>query len=66
MDKIISILSERYNLDAEVIEKMIRSEFDFVSTTMEMGLYQSVRLHHLGVWGIKPLRRIELDEKYNR
>lgn len=62
MDKIISILSDRYNLDQEVIEKVIRSQFDFVSTTMEQGIYESIRLHHLGVFGVKPGRLYKLGK----
>lgn len=70
LDKIINILSIKYNLDPEIVEKVIRSEFDFVSTTMEQGNYESIRLHHLGVFGVKPKRlekmipRDKRDEYY--
>lgn len=56
MDKVISMLSARFNLDPEIIEKVIRSEFDFVSTTMEVGNYESIHLHHLGKFAVKPKR----------
>lgn len=63
-DKIISILSAKYNLDPEIIERVIRSEFQFVKDTMEQGEFESVRLHHLGVFGVKPKRLKDLQEKY--
>lgn len=60
--KIITILAAKHNLDEEVIEKIIRSEFNFVASTMEQGNFESVRLHHLGVFGVKPKRL----ERFNK
>lgn len=67
MDKIIKRLAAKYNLDEEVVEKMVRSEFNFVANTMQQGEYQSVMLHHLGKFAVKPnsITRInKLREKY--
>jgi nucleoid DNA-binding protein len=53
MDKIILILADKYKLDPEVIEKIIRSEFNFVKDTMQEGGLESVHLHHFGKFGVK-------------
>lgn len=62
--KIITILAAKYNLDEEVIERVIRSEFEFVRDTMEQGEFQSIRLHHLGCFAVKPKRLETLQERY--
>lgn len=56
VENIYSKLSVQFDLDNEVIERIIRSEFDFVADTIEQGEFQSIRLHHLGVFGVKPKR----------
>jgi len=68
VEKIYSILSNKFDLDEEVIERVTRSQFQFVTNTMEQGEFQSVRLHHLGVVGCKPARLKELQERneYNK
>lgn len=65
-DKIISILSEKYNLDPEIIEKVIRSQFNFVVDTMQEGNFESIHLHHLGKFAVKPNRLKQLNEQYNK
>lgn len=62
MEKVIKQLSEKYNLPEDVVEKIIRSEFGFVASTMSEGKYDSVRLHYLGVFGVKPNRLKQLHE----
>lgn len=54
MEKIINQLSIKYKIDPEIIEKVIRSEFNFVKDTIERGELESVHLHHLGKFGVKP------------
>lgn len=54
MDKIIKILAAKYELDEEVIEKIIRSQFNFVASTMQEGKFESVHLHHFGKFCVKP------------
>lgn len=67
MDKIIKILAAKYNLSEDVIEKIVRSQFNFVANTMQQGDNESVHLHHFGKFCVKPnaLKRIALlREKY--
>lgn len=61
MDHLIKKLSAKYDLDEDVIEKIIRSEMEFVSCTMGAGEFQSVRLHYLGCFGVKPNRLKQLE-----
>lgn len=63
IDNIYSKLSAKFNLDLEVIEKITRSEFDFAANTMEQGEFQSIRLHHWGVFAVKPKRLEELNDR---
>lgn len=54
MDKIVKKLAAKYNLDEDIIEKIIRSQFNFVATTMQQGEFESVHLHHFGKFCVKP------------
>lgn len=62
--KILTLLAIKYNLSEEVIERVIRSEFEFVRDTIEQGEFESVRLHHLGVFGVKKKRLEDLQKRY--
>lgn len=62
MDKQIEILANKYDLDSEVIERIVRSEFLFVKDMMEQGELDSVHLHHLGKWAVKT-RYIKIKTK---
>ena len=66
IDRIKTILADKYKLDQEVIERITRSQFEFVSTTIEQGEFQSIRLHHLGVFGVKPKRLEQLEDDRRR
>jgi nucleoid DNA-binding protein len=63
MDDIISILAAKYNLDQEVVERLIRSEFEFVANTIESGQFDSVHLHFLGKFAVKPNRLKQLHHE---
>lgn len=64
MDIIVKKLAAKYNLDEEVVEKIIRSQFNFVANTMQVGEFQSVHLHYFGKFACKP-NRIKHFEKIN-
>lgn len=65
MDKVVKLLADKYNLSEDIVEKVIRSEFGFVANTMSEGKYKSVRLHYLGIWGVKPKRLEQLQKNNN-
>lgn len=54
MDKIIKILAAKHKLDEEIVERMVRSQFNFVAATMQQGDFESVHLHHFGKFAVKP------------
>lgn len=53
MEKIIKIIAAKYNIDPEIVEKAVRSEFRFVKDTMEEGELESVHLHYFGKFAVK-------------
>ena len=53
MEEIINQLVVKYNKDYETINKIVRSQFNFVMDTMEEGGLESIHLHHLGKWAVK-------------
>lgn len=66
-NNIITKLSTIYNIDAEVVEKVVKSQFRFVKDTIEQGELQSVHLHYLGKFAVYPNRIKKLeDEGYIR
>lgn len=58
---IFNKLAVEFNLDSEIIEKIVRSEFEFVMNTMEEGNFESVHLHKLGKYAVKPNRLKQLN-----
>lgn len=66
--EIIGKLSLEFNLDKEIIEKVIKSQFYFVYTAIEQGEFDSVHLHKWGKYACKPLRLEQFKytkEQYN-
>lgn len=61
MDKIIQNLSNKLDIKEDLIEKVIKSEFEFIVDTIREGK-ESVHLHYLGKFCIKPnaIKRIQL------
>lgn len=69
IDKIVKTLAAKYKLDEDIIEKIIRSQFNFVASTMQEGEFQSVHLHYLGKFCVKPnavKRATEIKEIKNK
>tara|TARA_R110001583_G_scaffold23375_2_gene86469 strand:- start:948 stop:1151 length:204 start_codon:yes stop_codon:yes gene_type:complete len=56
MDSIIKQLAKEYDLPPFVIESIVRSEFKFVKDCMETDECVKIRLHHFGVFKVKPKR----------
>ena len=54
MKDIIKQLSKEYDLPDFVIESIVRSEFKFVKDCMETDECVKIRLHHFGVFKVKP------------
>lgn len=63
MNNIIKIIAGRLGIDEEIVEKAVRTEFKFVAETMQAGEFQSVHLHFLGKFAVKPNALKRLDDK---
>jgi nucleoid DNA-binding protein len=63
MDDIIKELSEKYDLPDFVVESIIRSQFKFVKDCMETDECVKIRLHHFGVFKVKPKRLYIINAK---
>tara|TARA_Y100001938_G_scaffold143552_1_gene216495 strand:- start:23448 stop:23651 length:204 start_codon:yes stop_codon:yes gene_type:complete len=53
---LIEQLAEKYDLPDFVVESIVKSQFKFVQDKMEEGECAKVRLHHFGVFKVKPKR----------
>lgn len=56
MDNIINKLALKYNMDSDLLERIVRSEFKFIADTMSEGNYESVHLQYFGKVAVKPKR----------
>lgn len=54
--ELIKQLAEEYDLPTFVVESIVKSQFKFVQNRMEEGECAKVRLHHFGVFKVKPKR----------
>ncbi len=53
---IIDNLAQEFNLQPHIVEKIVKSQFKYVSKIMREKKLEAVRLHYLGVFAIKPSR----------
>ena len=63
MKDIIKQLAKEYDLPPFVIESIVRSEFKFVKDCMETDECVKIRLHHFGVFKVKPKRLYIINGK---
>jgi len=54
--ELIKQLAGEYDLPTFVVESIVKSQFKFVQNRMEEGECAKVRLHHFGVFKVKPKR----------
>ena len=66
IDQIIAKLAAELNQPEEVVEKVIRSQFDFIANTMREGKAESVRLHYFGIFGVKQKAKERIDKLRER
>jgi nucleoid DNA-binding protein len=63
---LIEQLAEKYDLPSFVVESIVKSEFKFVQNRMEEGNCAKVRLHHFGVFKVKPKRLYIINKNTNK
>jgi hypothetical protein len=66
--EIVAQISKELKQPPHVIERIVRHQFKFVMEQMQEGKYQNIRLHHLGVFGVKPgrLYKLGIDDPRTR
>tara|TARA_R110000824_G_scaffold57933_1_gene157225 strand:+ start:374 stop:580 length:207 start_codon:yes stop_codon:yes gene_type:complete len=64
--KVIEQLSTKYALPTFVVESIIKSQFKFVQDKMAEGKCAKVRLHHFGVFKVKPKRLYIINKNTNK
>lgn len=62
MQKYIREIAIKNNLDEDVVNRIVRSQFEFVKEVITSGDFQPIRLHHLGLFAAKPS---QLDKRMN-
>jgi len=62
---IIEKLAKEYDLPEYVVESIVKSQFKFVQDKMEQGECAKVRLHHFGVFKVKPKRLYIINKETN-
>ena len=60
-DKIYRELAKKLGIPFEKVEKVCRTQWEFVMKTIEEGEKKSVRLKYLGIFGVKAKRQEYLD-----
>ncbi|QDP52791.1 MAG: hypothetical protein Unbinned838contig1000_42 [Prokaryotic dsDNA virus sp.] len=60
---LIEQLAEKYDLPDFVVESIVKSQFKFVQDKMEEGECAKVRLHHFGVFKVKPKRLYIINQE---
>ena len=60
---VIKELATKYDLPEFVVEDIVKSQFKFVHTQMQNEDLVKIRLHHFGVFKVKPKRLYSINEK---
>lgn len=66
MEEVIKELAKEYDLPDFVIESIVKSQFKFVCNKMEDDQCTKIRLHHFGVFKVKPKRLYVINGKKNK
>ena len=53
---IIGNIADDFSMQPHIVEKIVKSQFHFVAHVMREKTLEPIRLHHLGVFAIKPNR----------
>lgn len=64
MDNLIDKVAAELNIDPDIVEKAVRSQFKFVKDVMESGNMRSVMLPYFGKFAVKEGRLNNLPEDF--
>jgi hypothetical protein len=62
-EQIYRQLSKKFNIHFDVVEKVCRTQIEFVVRVMEKGGKESIRLKYLGIFGVKTGRELYVKVK---
>ena len=54
--EIIYYLANKYNLPLKTIDKMINSQFKYISKVMRIGDFEGIRIPYFGLFSVNPNR----------
>ena len=63
---IIDTLAKKYAVSEHVVERIVRSQFKLVLDVMQEQKYETIRLHYLGAFGVKPGRLKQLQKNEDK
>jgi nucleoid DNA-binding protein len=63
-ERINQEIAKELGISPSLVQKMVRSQFEFVKTTMEKGEFETVRLPYFGKFMVKPYRLQKVNENY--
>lgn len=63
-ERIHQEIAKELGVSPSLVQKMVRTQFEFVKTTMEKGEFETVRLPYFGKFMVKPYRLQKVNENY--
>lgn len=64
MEDIVNKVARQLNIDEEIVNKVVRSQFKFVKDVIESGEMQSIHLAYFGKFAIKQNRLNYLPDDF--
>ena len=66
MDNLIKKIAGKLNIDEEIVEKAVRTQFKFTAETIQEGNFESVHLHFFGKVCVKPNALKRINDLYDK
>lgn len=66
MENLIKKIAGKLNIDEEIVEKAVRTQFKFTAETIQEGNFESVHLHFIGKFAVKPNALKRINDLYDK
>jgi nucleoid DNA-binding protein len=63
-EKIVMEIAKELGISPNLVQKIVKSQFEFVKVTMEKGEFETIKLPYFGKWHVKPYRLQKVNENY--
>lgn len=63
-EKIIQEIAKELGISPNLVQKIVKSQFEFVKLKMEEGAFETVKLPYFGKFHVKPYRLQKVNENY--